>query len=232
MGFTVVTPSPADLGFRGDLGALYRRGTVIGTSIRPCLAAIRTMHIRAGFTSPTDDPIIDSMRSGFCRTTANRVASRRSSMPLLAELALLACRKALRKSRPSTSAAIAVGFFLGLRPMSIHALYAEDINLKYPELLVRLHREKETLDNDGIGSSAFNSTKMPSWTFSTTYRSSLAAVPSFVTQPPNSPQVSKTLVENPRSFLPRSAGSPAAHSEVDALPRLIQLACPFHELWL
>jgi hypothetical protein len=37
-------------------GFLFREGKIQGTSVRPYIAAIRTMHIRYGFPSPTDDP--------------------------------------------------------------------------------------------------------------------------------------------------------------------------------
>jgi hypothetical protein len=46
------------------LGYLFRQGRVAGTSIRPYLAAIRAMHTRAGFPSPTEDPVIAALRAG------------------------------------------------------------------------------------------------------------------------------------------------------------------------
>jgi hypothetical protein len=98
-----------------------------GTSIRPYLAAIHTVHIRAGFTSPTNDPVITSLRAGFKRATADRVASRPRSVALPAAPGALALRQALQAPRPTPVTAIAVGFLLALRPMSIRGLYQDDI---------------------------------------------------------------------------------------------------------
>jgi hypothetical protein len=57
------------------LGYLFRDGHVTCTSIRPYLAAIRTVHTRAGIFSPAEDPVISSLRRGFKRATAEHVAS-------------------------------------------------------------------------------------------------------------------------------------------------------------
>jgi integrase len=124
------------------LGYLFRDGHVTGTSIRPYLAAIRAAHTRAGFVSPTEDPVISSLRRGFKRATAERVASRLSSVALPAVLGRLALTCALHLSRPSTDAAIAVGFILALRPMSIRGLHPEDINITPDTVFIRLRREK------------------------------------------------------------------------------------------
>jgi hypothetical protein len=97
------------------LSHLYREGRITGTLIRPYLAAICAMHTRAGFPSPTEDPVINSIRAGFKRATADRVVSRPGSVALPSTLSALALKKALRAPRPVPATAIAVGFLLALR---------------------------------------------------------------------------------------------------------------------
>jgi hypothetical protein len=118
-------PLPATVETVGRyLGFLFRNGKIQGTSVLPYIAAIRTMHIRYGFPSPTDDPVVDSLRRVFSRLTADHVSSRPQSVALPASLGLLVCTRALQKRLPSTAAAIAIGFSLGLRPMTIRGLHA------------------------------------------------------------------------------------------------------------
>jgi hypothetical protein len=100
------------------------------------------MHVRAGLVSPTEDPVITSIRTGFKRATADRVSSRPSSVALPATLGALALKTALRAARPVPATAIAVGFFLALRPMSIQGLYPEDFTLTPSAAFIRLRREK------------------------------------------------------------------------------------------
>jgi integrase len=61
---------------------------------------------------------------------------------LPAVLGLLAFTRALRLSRPSLDAAIAVGFLLGLRPMSIRGLQSDDFSITPTSAFIRLRREK------------------------------------------------------------------------------------------
>jgi hypothetical protein len=86
--------------------------------------------------------VVDSLRRGFSRLTADHVSSRPQSVALPASLGLLACTRALQKRLPNTAAAIAIGFSLGLRPMTIHGLHAEDFTLTQTDAFIRLRREK------------------------------------------------------------------------------------------
>jgi integrase len=136
-------PLPASVETIGYyLGYLFRQGRVTGTSVRPYLAAIRAMHTRAGFPSPTEDPVISALRAGYTRATADRVASRPSSVALPAALGHLALTRAIRSRRPNIGAAIAVGLLFALRPMSISGLQSDDISLKASNAFIRLRREK------------------------------------------------------------------------------------------
>jgi hypothetical protein len=104
-------PLPASVEPMGCyLGYLFRQGRVTETSIRRYLAAIRAMHTRTGFPSPTEDPVIAARRAGYTRATADRVASRPSSVALPAALGHLAPTRAIGSRRPTIDAAIAVGF--------------------------------------------------------------------------------------------------------------------------
>jgi hypothetical protein len=75
------------------LGHIYNEGRVTGTSIRPFLAAINTVHTRAGFPTPTQDPVIASIRVGYNRATADSVASKPRSGAYPRQLVLLRSRK-------------------------------------------------------------------------------------------------------------------------------------------
>jgi hypothetical protein len=136
-------PLPASVETIGCyLGYLSRQGRVTGTSIRPYLAAIRAMHTRAGFPSPTEDPVIAALRAGYTRATADRVASRPSSVALPAALGHLALTRAISSRRPTIDAAIAVGFLFAIRPMSISGLQSHDLILTTSNAFIRLRREK------------------------------------------------------------------------------------------
>jgi hypothetical protein len=113
-----------------------------GTSIRPYLAAIRAMHTRTGFQYPTEDPVITALRTGYTRAISDRVASRPSSVALPASLGALALTRAIRSSRPSPDAAIATGFLLANRRMSIRGLHSDDFSLTPTNAFIRLRREK------------------------------------------------------------------------------------------
>jgi hypothetical protein len=136
-------PLPASVETVGcHLGYLFRQGRVTGTSIRPYLAAIRAIYTCTGFQSPTEYPVITALRTGYIRATSDRVASRPSSVALPSSLGALALTRAIRPSRPSPDAAIATGFFLALRPMSIRGLHSDDFSLTPANAFFRLHREK------------------------------------------------------------------------------------------
>jgi hypothetical protein len=128
------------------LGYLFRKGRITGTSTRLYLAATHTVHVRAGLTSLTHDPIITFLRAGFKCATTDRFASRPRSMALPAALGALAFRQALQAPWPTPVTAIAVGFFLALSPMSIRGLYQDDINLTRSAVFFRLRSEKGNTD--------------------------------------------------------------------------------------
>jgi hypothetical protein len=109
------------------LAHLKSRGRVTGTSIRPYLAAINTVRTRAGIPSPTKDPVIASIRVGYNRSTADRVASRPRSVALPSALGALAVKMMLRSRSPTPITVIAVGFLLALRPMSIQGILPKDV---------------------------------------------------------------------------------------------------------
>jgi hypothetical protein len=100
------------------------------------------MHARAGFPSPAEDPVIAALRAGYTRATADRVASRPSSVALPAALVHLALTRAIRSRRPTIDAAIAVGFLFALRPMSISGLQSDDLSLTATNAFIRLRRDK------------------------------------------------------------------------------------------
>jgi hypothetical protein len=100
------------------------------------------MLTRAGFPSPMEDPAIAVLRASYTRATADRVASRRSSVALPAALGHLALTRAIRSRRPTIDAAIAVGFHFALRPMSISGLQSDDLCLTATNAFIRLRREK------------------------------------------------------------------------------------------
>jgi hypothetical protein len=64
------------------LGYLFRKGRVTSTSIWPYLAAIRAMHTRTEFQSPTEEHVIKALPTGYKRATSDRVAFRPSSLAL------------------------------------------------------------------------------------------------------------------------------------------------------
>jgi hypothetical protein len=106
-------PLPASVETIGCyLGYLFRQGRVTGTSIRPYVAAIRAMHTRGGFPSPTEVPVNAALLAGYTRATADRVTSRPRSVALPAALGHLALTRAIRSRRPTIDAAIAIGFLL------------------------------------------------------------------------------------------------------------------------
>jgi hypothetical protein len=225
-------PLPASVETIGlYLGYLYRHGSVVGTSIRPCLPAVCTIHIRAGFPSPTDDTVSYSLRSGYYRATAERVTSRPSSVALQADIGLFAVHQDISNSGTSSSAATAVGFFLGLRPMSIQGIQADDLTLTPSDLFIRFRREKGkagqlrdrviciSLSGDA-NSKLFRrlSSLRPGQPISASLQhSSIAGYSSSVAKP--------------RSHHPRYASSPVGLFAADAFPRPIPLACPFHASW-
>jgi hypothetical protein len=100
------------------------------------------MHTRTGFQSPTEDPVITALRTGYTQATSNCVASRPSSVALPASLGALALTRAILYSRPSPDAAIATGFLLALRPMSIRGLHSDDFSLTPTNAFIRLRLEK------------------------------------------------------------------------------------------
>jgi hypothetical protein len=100
------------------------------------------MHTRAGFLSPTEDPVIAALRVGYTRATADRVASRPSSVALPAALGHLALTHAVRSRRPTIDAAIAVGFLFALRPISSSGLQSDDFSLAATNAFIRLPHEK------------------------------------------------------------------------------------------
>jgi hypothetical protein len=106
---------------------LNSRGRVTGTSIRPYLAAFNTLCTRAGIASPTKDPVIASIRVGYNRATADRVASRPRSVALPSALGALAVKMTLRSRSPTPITVIAVRFLLALGPMSIQGILPEDV---------------------------------------------------------------------------------------------------------
>jgi hypothetical protein len=136
-------PLPASVKTIGYcLGHLYSEGRVTGTSIRPYLAAINTVHTRAGFPSPTNDPVIASIQMGYNRATADRVASIPRSVALPSALGALAVQMSLCYRRPTPVTAIAVGFLLALRPLSIQGILPEDVTTAPDAVFIRLRREK------------------------------------------------------------------------------------------
>jgi hypothetical protein len=100
------------------------------------------MHTREGFPSPTEDPVIAALRAGYTQATADRVASRPSSVALPAALGHLALTRAVRSRRSTIEAEIAVRFLFALRPMSISGLQSDDLSLTATNAFIRLRREK------------------------------------------------------------------------------------------
>jgi hypothetical protein len=136
-------PQPASVETLGCyLGYLFMQGGVPGTSIRPCLAAIRSMHTRTGFPSPTEYLVIAALRASYILPTADRFASRPSSVDSPAALGHLALTGPVRSRRPTIDAAIAVGFLFALKPMSISGLQSDDLSLTATNAFIRLRREK------------------------------------------------------------------------------------------
>jgi hypothetical protein len=118
------SPLPASVETIGCyLDHISREGRVTGSSIRPYLAAINTVHTRAGFPSPTKDPVIASIRVGYNRATADRAASRPRSVALPSALGTLVVKAALRSRSPTPiTAIVVVGFLPALRPMPIQGI--------------------------------------------------------------------------------------------------------------
>jgi hypothetical protein len=137
------SPLPASVETIGCyLDHLFREGRFTGSSIRPYLAAINTVHTRAGFPLPTKDPVIASIRVGYNRATADRAASRPRSVALPSALGALEVKTALRSRSPTPNTAIVVVDFLpALRPMPIEDILPEDVTTILAAIFIRLRRE-------------------------------------------------------------------------------------------